>query len=932
MRTFLLVDASASMGYRRARRLQAGRTRATWRRRSAYLLAQQGDPAGLLLFDEQTRQYLPPAHARRPHPRPADCAGGRVSPAGRHASRGARWRRSARSADAAEPDRRCSRTCCDAPADLADRLRQLRARGTTWWCSTCWIPTRSSCRSTTSPSSRAWSRRTRGGCWPIRAIWRRRSARVGARCGSAGGDACLEARVEYRFATTRSRPPRCCAPSCSTGSGRGGDGMNFLAPALLLGLVAAALPWLIHLIGRRRARPVRFAAMELLLRAEREVSARRRLRDILLLIARTGLAAALPLVFARPFAEVRSDLPAVTDAVAERGDRARRFGQHAAGAAPAATPCSSWPRARAQAARRAHVARLGRGAGAGVRRRRPRRWPSCRPTRARAGGAGGARGRSARRADFAAALRRAAQILTSSPRAERRIYVDHRPAGGGLGGRRAGATRAGRPRDRARSTSRRRALGQPRGDRAAPSPRPRRARRGWRSSPRSPTTRPSRLRTLGVTLRIDGAEVARGFVDIPAAGRARKRFLHTLSGGGAAHQVEVEIDARASRSTTGALARVEVSRGLRVLVVNGDPRTVRNEDEAFFLEAALRAGGVRLRGHDRDARRRSAAASWTATPPSSWPTWPSPAPKLAAALVRYVEAGGGLFISVGDRVDVDAWNERAGRILPQPLGSAAHRRRAAGRTAEGETVDTRPAERLAPIDRRHPLLAGFPGRGRGAGLGALLPVHAAGADARQRPAERWCCATRAARPPWSKPRRGRGRVLLLTTTVDREWTDLPIRPGFLPLVQEAARYLAGRASGEAAAALVVGRQARDRAGRRGPARRDHKPGGESRWLTPAAHAGDARARHNVAVHRDRRAGPVPRARRARRRHGQRAPGRGVRRHAGRERIGSGAAARRQAPRPCRGRRGGGPRAAPAARAVARAGRGGDRARAASSRC
>ena len=31
---------------------------------------------------------------------------------------------------------------------------------------------------------------------------------------------------------------------------------------------------------------------------------------------------------------------------------------------------------------------------------------------------------------------------------------------------------------------------------------------------------------------------------------------------------------------------------------------------------------------------------------------------------------------------------------------------------------------------------------------------------------------------------GRGRVLLLTTTVDREWTDLPIRPGFLPLVQE----------------------------------------------------------------------------------------------------------------------------------------------------
>src|SRR5436190_8248632 len=88
--------------------------------------------------------------------------------------------------------------------------------------------------------------------------------------------------------------------------------LHFLTPALLLGLAAALGPWLIHRIGRRRARPVRFAAMELLLRAERQVSARRRLRDILLLLVRTLVAAALPLAFARPFADVRSDLPAAT--------------------------------------------------------------------------------------------------------------------------------------------------------------------------------------------------------------------------------------------------------------------------------------------------------------------------------------------------------------------------------------------------------------------------------------------------------------------------------------------------------------------------------------------------------------------------------------------------------------------------------------------
>src|ERR1700733_10219058 len=88
--------------------------------------------------------------------------------------------------------------------------------------------------------------------------------------------------------------------------------MHFLAPSLLLGLAAAALPWWIHRLGRRRAHPLRFAALQLLLRAEREVAARRRLRDFLLLIVRTAVAAALPLLFARPFTEVRSDLPAAT--------------------------------------------------------------------------------------------------------------------------------------------------------------------------------------------------------------------------------------------------------------------------------------------------------------------------------------------------------------------------------------------------------------------------------------------------------------------------------------------------------------------------------------------------------------------------------------------------------------------------------------------
>ena len=41
--------------------------------------------------------------------------------------------------------------------------------------------------------------------------------------------------------------------------------MSFLAPLMLLGALGLAIPIAIHLIGRRRAKVVRFAAIDFLL-------------------------------------------------------------------------------------------------------------------------------------------------------------------------------------------------------------------------------------------------------------------------------------------------------------------------------------------------------------------------------------------------------------------------------------------------------------------------------------------------------------------------------------------------------------------------------------------------------------------------------------------------------------------------------------------
>jgi hypothetical protein len=349
---------------------------------------------------------------------------------------------------------------------------------------------------------------------------------------------------------------------------------------------------------------------------------------------------------------------------------------------------------------------------------------------------------------------------------------------------------------------------------------------------------PEAARNLGVTLALDGAEVARGFVDVPAGGHARKRFVLTTAGG-SAHEAEVTIDKDAFPLDDRRACLVEASRGLRVLIVDGDPRTVRTEDETFFLEAALRAGGSGfsvsstlpddLGGRDLSPFGAIFLANVN-----------RPTPAVATALIHYVERGGGLFISVGDRVDTDAWNQSLKAILPQPLGLKRSAAALPGARPEGETVDLRPAERLAPIDRRHPLLSAFPAHGDGLSSARffqymlLSPLPDA-------PGRQIVLRYESGAPALVEAAVGRGRVLLLTTTVDREWTDLPIRPGFLPLVQETARYLAGAPSGEAAAAIAVG-QKREIALEPDDRRIEVvPPAGESRWLTPPR-GGDARTR------------------------------------------------------------------------------------------
>ena len=81
--------------------------------------------------------------------------------------------------------------------------------------------------------------------------------------------------------------------------------MSFLHPLALLGLAAAAIPALLHLLQRRVPPELDFPPVRYLSAAERESARRLKLRHLLLLILRTALIVVIVLAAARPLVPLR---------------------------------------------------------------------------------------------------------------------------------------------------------------------------------------------------------------------------------------------------------------------------------------------------------------------------------------------------------------------------------------------------------------------------------------------------------------------------------------------------------------------------------------------------------------------------------------------------------------------------------------------------
>ena len=565
--------------------------------------------------------------------------------------------------------------------------------------------------------------------------------------------------------------------------------LGFVHPLLLWGALAAAIPIVIHLFFRRRPRPTPFPAIDFILRARRETQRRLRLKKLLLFAARTLLLAAVALAIARP----RLETPGEAAAAVPKGPSATAIVLDASGSMRYRLDGRTlFERARADAL----------GALAALSTDEPSTVVVC----------GGAPPAAEPPGFDRAALRRALEHadaeavhsdLTGCVTAAARALSDPK-APQGLGRRIVVAT------DLAASAWRldvpAPSIETPQGrirpsvsvlDAARGAPLPNAAVVGLEAEP-DPAAGPrgyritAQLANHGAQALVDaplqlvvgaGKEaktVIRAFADVPAGGAARKQLSYAFPAGGPA-AIEVTLPQDALHDDDVRALVLSVPRTVRALVVDGSPSPVRYRDEAYFVESALASPASPVRPTLVDAE---------ALPAQDLSEFDvvfllnvrSPAAK-APELQRFVEQGGGLFISMGDEVDPEVWSKDMAALLPMPLHVV---KTAAERGAGGAR-----AARFGDVDFDHPALSVFTGDAREGLLGVRTYRYVLAKPAGKGPAPRVLATFDDGAPALVEGRRGKGRVLLFTSTADRDWTDWPIRTSFLPAMQRFAGWLAG---------------------------------------------------------------------------------------------------------------------------------------------
>jgi hypothetical protein len=541
----------------------------------------------------------------------------------------------------------------------------------------------------------------------------------------------------------------------------------FLSPIFLLGAAAAALPILVHLVRRTRARRVQFASLMFLRRIEQKTIRKRRLRNLALLAVRCLALLLLALAFARPYFVSSSQVEAKTaepaSVVLIDGSYSMRYPE-------------VFDRARQQARDIITAAAPGEQVAIVLF---SQSYDVVMPLKSDRAGALAVIDRlepSLGATDYAQAIQAADALLKDAKGGERRVYLisDFQESGWGPA---APAARLGRdtklfPIDVSDAQPANLAVGEIKSEPVV-------------YSQKYAGKLLARVSNFGadpidaaVEFKLNDLTVERRQVKLDGGASEAVEFSGFNVPEGL-NRATVEVAADKFTLDNKAFFTIRREKQTRVLVIE---TASRGRSESFFIQQAMAAA-------ENNQYEPSVKTAGT-TNPAELDQYrlivlndvAGVSEALSAALKSYVERGGRLIMAAGKHSEAEGFNRAFESISPARIGDAVHNR-------GGYAL-------MSQVEAEHPIFSVFARSGR------LTSTRVYGYH-RATPAEgaSVIASLDDGTPLVTERAVGGGKVLLITTTLDTAWNDLPLTPMFLPFIHQVFHYLGGR---ESAAGYTVG--------------------------------------------------------------------------------------------------------------------------------
>ncbi len=286
------------------------------------------------------------------------------------------------------------------------------------------------------------------------------------------------------------------------------------------------------------------------------------------------------------------------------------------------------------------------------------------------------------------------------------------------------------------------------------------------------------IEKLSVRLRVNEKIISESPLHIDANSIAVKEFSFPQFGiEPAIGYVELENDALMADNKN--FFAYRPNRKIPVLAVDGDPKTVATQSETFYLERALNP----FYGSHSDIE--PAVSTLEELPSRDLQNFSviflcnvrELPPSYEFELERFVNAGGSLFVSLGDQIDPKFYNEKLGNLIPVVIQNI------------NQAIDPTDEFKLSFKATDHPVFEGFEEKiireMEAIRFNSFFKVEPR-VDANFNIPLRFSDGTIAA----VETQFGKGKVILFVSTADRDWNDFPIQPTFLPWIQRWVKYAA----------------------------------------------------------------------------------------------------------------------------------------------